>query len=171
MSKLWLWVKFLKSYENCGRVRRTLSRAELPHRNSGLTCKSSITFWCFLCKLDKDTPTTKGKVKIPWLRVPFCQTSPHFRLMCHPRDSSYFCYFVMYIRQITRCNLSQLLELNLPLHTAPVIAFADYSFSSTFSHRCSSPELPRLSPNTMHSVREETCRNPGSSETCGVTSH
>ena len=90
----------------------------------------------------------------------FCQVSPHF----------FFWYviweipptpvqFTMYIRQITRCNLSQMLELKLPIHTSPVIASAD-SFRSTFSHRRSSyVAFPRHSLNTAQSsMEQETLR-------------
>lgn len=62
-----------------------------------------------------------------------------------------------------------MLELNLQIHTSPVIASADYSFHSTFYHSCSSSVvLPRHSPSTVQSsTQQETSgkahRNPGNS--------
>lgn len=71
-----------------GRVWRVLSREE--------TCKSPMILSPTNCT-ENGVFCAKGKVKVPWLRVPFAKWA-HFHLMCHPRDSSSSCYFIMYIR-------------------------------------------------------------------------
>lgn len=102
-----------------------------------------------------------GKRKNTIAQDAFCQVGPHFHLIVSCEMPPAFVQFIMYIRQIPRCNLLQMLELNLPMPTSLILASADES-----SHRCSSSVLPKHYPSTIQNTKDQetsrkTCRNPG----------
>ena len=129
---------------------------------------SLLLFWTqlttrklmFALQIGWRTTKHQRERKNPMAQDAFCQVSPNIFIWCVTREMPPTpVQFIMYIRQITRCNLSQMLELKLPIHTSPGIASA-HSFRATFSHRCSSSvEFPRHSLNTAQSsMEQETLR-------------